>query len=327
MKVIQLACICFAMLIASSCKNDIEINAPWKETPVVYAFIDPNTNTQFFRIEKTYQNSTDLTTDEGAKIADSLYFDTLIVKVFESGNTYTFTKTKNVPKDDGFFASGAHFLYQCNNFTGILNHNYTLQLFSPKTGKTYNATTTCIGPSRITAARLRFDGTNPSQTSVITTTDIVNSEVNNQTMSLIYLEYPTGGTGGDTLRADYNFSVDTIPYRIKANVFINAVKDLIPVKSAVERKVIRIDFVNIGGGKELKDLIELGKPTLDVVQKKPDYSNVTDALGIFSSRSYKYTTNIETFESQWPAQKQLLINALNAVDYQGIKATNLNFVP
>lgn len=334
MRITPIACICIGMLIAASCKNDIEINAPWKETPVVYAFLDPNTNTQFFRIQKTYQNSTDLTTAQGAQIADSLYFDTLAVKVIDGNKVYTFSKTKNTPKDDGFFASGAHFLYECKNFTATVDRRYTLQIFSPKTGKTYSSSTLGVGTSKISAVRLRFDATNTSSSSTITTSISDGSVVYNQTMRLVYVEYTTDSTNADTLFADYNLNEFTEPYnpgtgsfRIKTSAFINGIKNVIPVKSGYTRKVLRIDFINVGGGKELADLIELTTPSISVVQKKIDYSNITEGLGIFSSRSYKYTANIESFEAQWPTQRLLLTNALNATNYEGITSLNLHFSP
>lgn len=323
------------MLIANSCKNDIEINAPWKETPVVYAFIDPSTSTQFLRIQKTYQNSTDLTTAEGALIADSLYFDTLSVKVTDGINTYVFQKSQNAPKDDGFFASGAHFLYECKGFTGVYNRRYTLQLFSPKTGNSYSSSTYGVGTTTIGTVALRFDATNLNSTSTIRTNRSSGATTFSTIMRLVYLEYPAGGTGGDTLAVDYMFSDELEPYsskngsyRIRTQNFVNGLKSMIAEKSGIERKIVRIDFINVGGGKELADLIEISKPSLSIVQKRVDYSNISDGLGIFSSRSYKLTPNIQNLDTQWPAtQKQYLINALNALDYTGIVSKDLKFVP
>jgi hypothetical protein len=93
-----------AFVLLAGCENDIEINAPWRETPVVYGFLDPNTGTQYLRIQKTYQNSTSITTEEGAKINDSLYFDSIVVKVKSSNQNITFTKTTEIPKEAGCFA-------------------------------------------------------------------------------------------------------------------------------------------------------------------------------------------------------------------------------
>jgi hypothetical protein len=335
MRAIQLASICLMMLIVHSCKNDLEINAPWRETPVVYAFIDPNTNTQYFRIQKTYQNSIDLTTAEGAQIADSLYFDTLNVKVTQGNKTYSFYRTANMPKDDGFFSSGAHFLYECKGFTGLVDKDYTLTIYSPKTGNSYFSTTRCVGATKITAAKLNFNADNEFSISTVKSSISSGSAALSQIMRLVYIEYPVGTTQYDTLNADFTLNPNEQTYNpvtqnflIQNSVFTNAIKNLIPDKgNAYERQVVGIDFINVGGAKELADLIELNEPSASIVQKKVDYSNISDGLGIFSSRSYKHDVNIQSFDAaNWPTQKQNLVNALNAVDKTGIVVKNLHFV-
>jgi hypothetical protein len=323
--------LCLIALLTNSCENDIEINAPWKETPVVYAFIDPNTSTQYFRIEKTYQNSPSLNTEQGAKISDSLYFDTLVVKVIQGNRVFNFTKTQNIPKDDGFFADGAHFLYKCENFTGINAAYYSLNIYSPKTGNTYTSNTVGIGATSVTAVRLGLNATTKSSSQI--TTDLSEGRATTgQVMRLSYYEYPVGSpANGDTLVADYQmvekYTGDRY-FRVFATSFVNAVKYAIPEKSGVERKVIGIDFINVSGGTEVANIIDLSKPSISIVQKKIDYSNITEGLGIFSSRSYKLTPNIQTFDnSNWAAQKQLLIDGLNDVSNQNIVPKNLHFVP
>jgi hypothetical protein len=36
----------------NSCKNDLEINAPYEDTAVVYGFLDQNQPVQYIRIQK-----------------------------------------------------------------------------------------------------------------------------------------------------------------------------------------------------------------------------------------------------------------------------------
>src|SRR5215203_7429778 len=77
----------FLALMLGSCSTDIETNAPWKETMVVYGFLNPNDAVQYIRISKAYLG-------EGnalimAQEADSLYYgDILDVKLerFLNGN-------------------------------------------------------------------------------------------------------------------------------------------------------------------------------------------------------------------------------------------------
>ena len=309
----------------AGCDNEIDINAPWKETPVVYAFLDPNTGTQYLRIEKTYQNSVDLTTEEGAKINDSLYFDTIVVKVKSSNQTVTFSKTTEIPKETGFFSSGTHYLYK-GNLTPIKNTNYTLEIYSPKTQNTYLSTTTAIGTSDLTAVSFRFS--RPEYFVNVTVTPIDGAVDIGTTLRFKYLEYATSIADADTFVVDY--TVDETPsasgsnlrYNINNRVLVNYIKDLIPVKAGYTRQIIGFDLFYIGGGKEITDLMNIMKPSAMVVQKKLEYSNISGGLGIFSSRSVNFDSNIQTKNpGNWTTAKPELIGLLNA------DPKDLNFIP
>jgi hypothetical protein len=277
-----------------SCKNDIDINAPWREIPVVYGFLDPNTSTQYIRIQKAYQNSISQTTQQGAQYTDSLYFDTIVVTVKSEGVSTPFYRTTEIPKETGYFSNGTHYLYK-----GQLNitpgKNYSLEIFSPKTGNTYLASTTAIGPSAISAATTRFQLA--SSRIIVTTNLSAGSASNGAFLYLTYAEFPAGNpSAADTLQALYNV---VEPYSTNGNysilsvTFTNAIRSLIPVKTGIERRIIGLDFTAIGAGKELVDLIQVSQPSISIVQKSIEYSNISGGLGIFSSRSEKGTPNIQ----------------------------------
>ena len=88
-----------------SCDNTLEINADWRETPVVMAFIDLTQDSQIIRIQKTYQNSIDKTTAEVAQIADSLYMRNITVNIHNTGNPTLVKSFSRVSprKEEGFF--------------------------------------------------------------------------------------------------------------------------------------------------------------------------------------------------------------------------------
>jgi hypothetical protein len=318
----------------AGCDNEIDINAPWRETPVVYAFLDPNTGTQYLRIEKTYQNSVDLTTEEGAKINDSLYFDNIVVKVkkVNSDSIFIFTKTTDIPKETGFFSSGTHYLYKSSLYPQP-SVNYTLEIYSPKTQNTYLSTTTAIGKSNLIANTFRFSPKEASLT--LTLTPISGAADIKPTLRFKYLEYSTSIANSDTFFVDYvvdeNVSMNgsNLRYNINNRVFVNYIKDIINVKSGYTRKIVGFDLFFIGAGKEIIDLINVMKPSSMVVQKKLEYSNISGGLGIFSSRSVNEFTNIQDrIGSNWgnAAGKAEMINLLNGIG-EGINSKNLNFIP
>src|SRR5436190_4337103 len=56
----------------AGCKNDLEINAPYKEMPSVYALISPNEKTHVIRINKVFLGEGDA--NVMAKVADSINY-------------------------------------------------------------------------------------------------------------------------------------------------------------------------------------------------------------------------------------------------------------
>ncbi|MFN3445800.1 MAG: hypothetical protein ACK44D_08675, partial [Bacteroidia bacterium] len=95
------------ILLLPACDNTLDINAPYRETPVVYAIIDLGQDSQIFRIQKTYQNDVNKTTEEVAQIADSLYMKNITVKVVNANNQNLFRDFKRLAprKEAGFFSN------------------------------------------------------------------------------------------------------------------------------------------------------------------------------------------------------------------------------
>jgi hypothetical protein len=99
--IVKISCwLLFSVLVA--CSNDIEINAPYQDIAVVYSFLDQNEPVQYIRIEKVYQNNASLSTAEGAKLSDSLYFDSLEVSLtnVNTKSIYPCTKVDTIPKQE-----------------------------------------------------------------------------------------------------------------------------------------------------------------------------------------------------------------------------------
>lgn len=326
MKAFKLFMLLISILSIAGCDNEIDINTDWKETPVVYAFLDPNTSTQYLRIQKTYQNSVDISTDQGAQINDSLYFDTILVKIKSAGlPDVLFTKTTEIPKEAGFFSSNTHYLYKAN-LTPIYNRGYTLEIYSPKTNNTYVSNTKVIGTSKIISATFQF--TKPEQFITLVLTPIPSATTVSANLRFRYLEYSGSISSADTISVDYLITeqVQTttegnIRYRINNRVYVNYLKSIIPVKAGYTRQIVGFDMAYVGAGKELSDLMEIMKPSAAIVQKKLEYSNISGGLGIFSSRSENLDYNIQTLSNSWASEKPSLITLLNA------PPANLNFIP
>jgi len=72
--------ILFAVGFNTSCKNDIDINAAWTETLVIYGIIEPGLDQQKIRVSRAFQNEK-TSALAAAQISDSFFLDTVIVSI------------------------------------------------------------------------------------------------------------------------------------------------------------------------------------------------------------------------------------------------------
>ena len=282
-----------------ACKNDIDINAPYKDIPIVYGFLDQNQSVQYIRIEKLYQNSGNQSTAEGAKIADSLYFDSLVVKLINIVNKDTFlcSKVDTIPKDSGFFSNARNTLYACkipkNNNA---NEIYELHIYYPKKNKQFTATTPIVKDATIYPRTTVFN-LDPKirHTFQFRFKTGRNSALYDLKIQYVYKEMNAADTSQFELKTveydlaknkDYAPEKD-YPENILSRTFVEYIKARIPADPSKVRRSVNLVFTAFGGAPEFRTMLDLSKPNLSIVQKNPQYSNISNGgLGIFSSRNF-----------------------------------------
>ncbi len=106
----------------SSCDDELDITADYKEIPLVYALFDPQDSVHYMRVSKAFldENTSAL---EVAQIADSIYYqDSITVSVVQRSEDGTLVNTFfpelvdgnliGLPKDSGTFANEPNLLYR-----------------------------------------------------------------------------------------------------------------------------------------------------------------------------------------------------------------------
>src|ERR1022692_5127436 len=97
-----------------SCKNTLDINAPWKETTVVYGLLDPNAPIQYIKINKAFLgNGNEMAY---AKIADSINYGNQLSAVLQQYSNGSLVATfplhdTLMPKDPGTFATSPNIVF------------------------------------------------------------------------------------------------------------------------------------------------------------------------------------------------------------------------
>ncbi|MDP1726008.1 MAG: hypothetical protein Q8M15_04440 [Bacteroidota bacterium] len=301
------------------CKNELKINAPYKDMAVIFCFLDQNEPIQYIRIEKLYQNSVNSSTSAGAQITDSLYFDTLIVKIINivTKDTFNCYRVDTIPKNEGFFSSGRNTIYA----TSIPKKNdddevYQLLVTNPKNNKTFSSQTSLVKDAIIEYRKITIRLSPASHSFSFRFISGKNSFLYDLIVRYQYKEMNINETDPNIFEiknVDYYVARSSI-FPQNENCFSNinsrAYLDFLKLKilkdDTKKRKTIGISFQTYGGSQEFLRYLELTKPSIGIAQKNTEYSNISNGLGIFTSRNFNQLnmglepTTVSVIEGELP---------------------------
>jgi hypothetical protein len=292
-----------------ACDNKLEINAPYREIPVIYGFININDTVQYLRIQKVFQNSIEVKANEASKISDSLELKNIKVQLIVvralTKDTVNCYRTNEVSKEAGFFANDKNFIYKSDvynlkQYSDIQSVN--LSVIDTLTGNKYTAMCNLIGDQAIESRNITISENSANKFRfsyrINTSAYIIDAAIR-----LKYLEAPLSNpTAFEEKFYDYyvQSSDETAKYQsnslvsflIKSPDILKDWRAYFDIQSKnVIRQYVGVEYVTWGAGAELQDIQEVSKPNISFVQKRTDYTNIKGgALGLFAAR----TINIQT---------------------------------
>jgi len=309
----------------SSCKNEIKIAAPWKETVIVYGLLDPGASVNYLRIQKAFLDP-DGNAFQFTQNPDSIYPSNLAVKLFVrlNGNIVDTIypvlingDLEGIKKDSGLFAQTPNYLYKISEpikdsrliNSAVEDYEYELIIQDPKTGYQCNAKTFTTGVMQpqtpVVGPKLPLtirDQTN----SFMTIAYIEGRKVKSYDMVIRfwYKEKSISNPNDSSIKfmnwfifknrltssnlEGYRLSNSAVP----GSVFYEILNATIKPNKNIKREAMYCDIEYFGAGEDLFTYIEVNIPSIGIVQKKPEYSNVTNGLGIFSSRFITSSKNV-----------------------------------
>jgi hypothetical protein len=97
-----------------SCDTSLNVNADYKNIPVVFSLLDKNDTIQYVKLNKAFLGNTSVS--EMAQVSDSLNYNEASVRIIKYYNnnvvgTYVFDRTDTIPKDEGYFANDNNIIY------------------------------------------------------------------------------------------------------------------------------------------------------------------------------------------------------------------------
>jgi hypothetical protein len=292
-----------------ACDNKLEINAPYREIPVIYGFININDTVQYLRIQKVFQNSIEVKANEASKISDSLELKNIkvqliVVRAFTK-DTINCYKTNEISKEAGFFANDVNFIYKSDvynlkQYADIQSVN--LNVTNTLTGNKYTAMCNLIGDQAIESRNITISENSANKFRfsyrINTSAYIIDAAIR-----LKYLEAPLSNPTA-FVEKFYDYYVQSsdetakyqpnsiVSFLIKSPDVLKDWRVYFDIQSKnVIRQYVGVEYVTWGASAELLDIQEISKPNISFVQKRTDYSNIKGgALGLFTAR----TINIQT---------------------------------
>jgi hypothetical protein len=294
---------CFLCLsaFAFSCRTDFEVNEKWKEIDVVYGLLDINDTTHYIKIGKAFLNE-DESAYKVASVEDSLYHnDSLDVRLQEIKNAgvqneVKLEKTYLTNKDTGIFASPGQYLYKTPAGYKINpDVAYKIVVKNTSTGVQATSQSEIVG---------NIKPVSPTSQSTITFLRGQVRPVEYQTGKNakfyelnILINYEEFNTSDNTKVKDgvirwpiyTNYVVSPssfkLTYNIKGDDFYKMIIDNLQANDKVYRKMGKLDFQITGGGEDIYNYMNVYRPSIGIVQKKPEYTNIENGQGVFSSRN------------------------------------------
>lgn len=297
---------CSLFLLIISCSTDFEIEADWKDIPVVYGLLSLQDTAHYIRVEKAFlEPGGDAT--KIAKIADSLYYDSKVLVQLQrvsNGETFTLQRVdgalEGYPRADGPFATTPNILYKINAADIQLKANEEIKLIINRGDATepVTAQTTILGNiiprenSPSTPLNLGYD-----RTISFTWDASPAAKVFDLRLVMHYREFLPGSTTDfenktvtwvltDQLQREDENS-QRVSYSIEGEAFYKFLQaNLAPVSDRI-RKFDTIDILITGAGAAVLEQIRISQANTGVTSSQaiPIYTNLSEGRGIFSSKS------------------------------------------
>lgn len=316
MKILSKILACASLVgVLSACNTDVDLNADWERTTVVYGLLDKNESTHFVKINKAFLGDGNALVF--ASIRDSSEFQAgqmnAYVEEIISGSvnrTFPLLDSNMQNKDEnGLFYGPEHTVYYFEE--PALNENARYRVVVDVQGESdqvyaetglvqsFNITKPSQNiPGAMVQTQISFAIANPVDTSDYLSYAFIWQGVSEASryqayVTLNYIEVTTTDTTERALEW-YLGEVrgnDNTEKNIKGYQFYTWVRDRIKNSASlnpsnlVYRKFNGLDFKVVAAGEDLDTYMEVNEPVTGIVQDRPEFTNVVNGIGIFSSRT------------------------------------------
>ena len=302
---------CSVSILFLSCDNKLDLLDDYKETPIIYGLLNISDTIQYIRVQKAYLGAGNALLM--AQNSDSIYYNKndISVNLEESGNGITtriisLVVDDTITKDDGLFAEYPHLVYRTDSLIKLnKDAQYKLVLNNSKTGKTISAITNIVGNLFAPNALATAVNIPLNDNLLINFTPVKNGKVYGLNIIFNYQEKELSSTGNFEHKSlDYSLPVivnsnsnysGLLTFAINGSDFYGFIESHIPINHNLSRPVDKtsLDFVFNMGAEDFYIYYSINQPSTTVNQSIPEFTNLSDGKGVFSSRNHNVFPNIK----------------------------------
>lgn len=293
-----------------SCSTDFDINSDWQEIAVVYCLLNQNDSVHYVKVTKAFLGDGNALT-MAANPDSSSYGNDLEVTMEERVNDapthiwYLDTVTV-FNKESGIFSYPKQLVYKFTASLDTLDQNskYYLTIKNKKNGKLIYSQTPLVHSFSINKPTSNQTAVFHASNSIIVKWQSgVNGKLYQVLIRFNYWEKNIDTPNDSTLmHVDWNLGSYTavgiqgseeMTTSYSGNSFFSFLKDNIPHYSGDNAEYIRrvaypnVEFIFTVAADEFYTYMEVNKPSSGIVTEKPEYTNISNGIGIFSSRFEK----------------------------------------
>ena len=294
-----------SLMFWSSCSNDFDVTATWKDIPVVYGLLNIDEDIHYIRIEKAFLDP-ETSALEIAQIADSLYYENATVQLERVSNGQLFNMQRvdgndagiNQPRDPGIFATSPNWIYKiAANQINLVEGERIKLILDRGNGLPLVTAQTLVQGSMLKRRPLgaNFDFF-PGNETLLGWSASKEAKIFDVKLIFNYAEFPKDDPSAVVQKSfdwvwgkGITFGIFENEYIIGklGEEFYAVVEGNITNDPNFNRIFDDIDIEIIAGGEELEKYINVALANSGITgsQELPSFTNISEGQGVFSTRS------------------------------------------
>jgi len=304
MKKISLFVICcIGILLFQHCSTDFDLNAEYKDITIVYGLLNRNDSTHYIKINKAFLSEGDALIMAQDPASNMYNYDEIEVKVEQwsigapaPASVFYLDTVLIHNKESGVFYYPDQIVYRFDKYRLDDESIYRIIVTNKITGKEVTSETGLIKNFKIDkpSSGQNFIGFTALSTKYVEWKSAENGrlyEVNvlfnyfekdlntGEIDSNKYIKWYLGSKRSSSTDGGENMEVAYIP-----DNFFSNIRAKVPINPDKSRVAGKVTFIVSVASDEYAIYMDVNGPSNSIVQERPEYTNISNGIGLFASR-------------------------------------------